>query len=219
MTLLIQLIDWLYSLYFCWKVFPFSIAIHTPINISHNVKIGKINRGAIELSGAIYHNKIFIGHQGYSAIAEQNGLTNIEPGGKIIFEGTARFAQGIRIWVDCNATLIVGDNFYCNKNCLVRAFDDIIIGKNVLLGWDIELNTTDGHNIIVDDQYRKNHGKIVVGDHVWIASHVTVSKGSFLSADSVVAQHSLVSLKFEESNVLLGGIPAKKLKSQVRWEE
>lgn len=214
-----QIRDYIHSLYFCLKLFPFKDAIKTPINISHQVKIGNVYRGAIELIGPLYHNRVFIGHQGYSAIAENEGLINIELGGKLIIEGTARFAQGVRIWIDQNATISIGDNFYCNKNCLFRAFDNITIGNNVLMGWDIEMNTTDGHHIIIDGHEKVNHGSISIGNHVWIASHVIFAKKSSVADDCVVAQRSLVSTNIKCANTLIGGIPARELKQSVVWNK
>lgn len=213
-----QIRDYIHSLCFCLKVFPFKDAIKTPINISHQVKIGNIYKGSIILNGPLYHNRVFIGHQGYSAIAENEGLINIEPGGKLIIEGTARFAQGVRLWIDQNATITVGDNFYCNKNCLFRAFDDITIGNDVLMGWDIEMNTTDGHHIIIDGQEKVNHGSISVGNHVWIASHVIFSKNSSVADDCVVAQRSLITSHYCVGSNLIGGFPAELLKSFINWD-
>lgn len=215
--LLTQIRDYIHSLYFCLKLFPFKYAIKTPINISHQVKIGNVYRGAIVLNGPLYHNRVFIGHQGYSAIAENEGLINIEFGGKLILEGTARFAQGVRLWIDQDATITVGDNFYCNKNCLFRAFDNIAIGKDVLMGWDIEMNTTDGHHIIIDGHEKVNHGSISIGNHVWIASHVIFSKNSSVADDCVVAQRSLVMGINNNTNTLYGGVPTKIIKERFIW--
>lgn len=213
----VQIIDYVYSLYFCLRVFTFRIAIKTPINISHKVKIGNIYRGSIVLSEPIFHNKVFIGHQGYSAIADHQGLINIERGSKLIIEGKARFAQGIRLWIENGASIKIGDNFYCNKNCLFRASDDISIGKDVLMGWDIEMNTTDGHSLKIDDQLKQNHGPIAISDNVWIGSHVIVSKNVAISEGSVVAQRSLVISKFVSPKVLIAGSPAKEIKSGIKW--
>lgn len=211
--------DYVYSLWFCLKVLPFSDAIKTPINISHRVKVGSIRKGAIVLNGPIYHNRVFIGHRGFSAIADGEGLIHIEPDGMLIINGTASFAQGIRLWIDQNASITVGDHFSCNKNCLFRSFDDITIGKDVLMGWDIELNTSDGHLLQVDNVVKTNHGPIIIGNHVWVASHVVFSKNSSVADGSVVAQRSLIATKHEIPNVLLAGTPARKVKDNIEWQE
>lgn len=88
----------------------------------------------------------------------------------------------------------------------------------MLMGWDIEMNTSDGHHLIIDNKKLNNHGDIVIGDNVWIASHCTFGKGSVVGNNSVIAQRSLVNKSFTLSNVLLGGIPAKVLKENVRWK-
>lgn len=211
--------DYLYSLWFCIKVFPFNVAIKTPINISFNVKVGNIQKGALILNGSIYHNRVFIGHRGFSAITDGKGLINIEPGGRLIINGTASFAQGVRLWIDPNATVTLGDHFSCNKNCLFRAYDDITIGNDVLMGWDIELNTSDGHFLKLNGIEKENHGPIQIGNHVWVASHVVFSKKSSVADGSVVAQRSLVSTKHLKQNVLLGGTSAKEIRDNIQWQE
>lgn len=162
---------------------------------------------------------VYIGHQGFSAIGETAGLIHIEPGGHLVFRGTARFGQGIRLWVDQGATLVIGDNFYCNKNCLLRAHDDITTGRDILCGWNVSVNTADGHIIYEDGIPKTSHGPIVFGNHIWIASHVIVGKGVVLSDDTVVAQCSTVTGVFRETNVLIGGTPARVLKNGIEWRE
>lgn len=213
-----QIRDYLHSLYFCFKVFPFREAIKVPVNIAYHIKIGNIYKGAIELQAPIVHNQVYIGHQGYSAIAELPGLINIEKGGRLVIKGTARFAQGVRIWVDQDSTIIVGNNFYCNKNCLFRAYDDITIGEDVLMGWDIEMNTNDGHLLEINHEIKLNHGPIILGDHVWVASHVGFAKNSSVPSGAVIAQRSLVTNAFNKQKALIAGIPAKEILDNIQWQ-
>lgn len=220
MIFLSLLLDYLYSLWFCLRVFPFGVAIRVPVNISRHVRLGEVWRGCIDLQTPVRHNMLYVGHQGYSAVAEQEGLLHIGKGGRLIVEGTARLGQGIRLWIDSGSAIRLGDDFYCNKNCFLRACDaDIRFGKEVLLGWDIEVNTTDGHQLMVAGVAHPNHADICVGHHVWIASHVIVGKGAVLPDDTVVAARSLVNAKFIETKTLIGGTPAKVLKQDVTWKQ
>lgn len=139
--------------------------------------------------------------------------------GRLIFRGKAKFAQSIRLWVDSGATLTLGENFYCNKNCLLRAYDDISFGRDVLMGWDISVNTADGHTIYEGLNPQLNHAPITIGNHIWIASHVIIGKGARLPDNSVIAQRSIVTKVFQESNVLIGGTPARILKSGIDWRK
>ena len=60
-------------------------------------------------------------------------------------------------------------------------------------------------------------GDIVIGNHVWIASHCHISKNTYIADDCVVAQQSLVGKRFEQPKCLIGGIPAKLLKDNITW--
>lgn len=215
---IIRVVDLLYSLVFCLRCFPFADAIKIPVNISHQVKVSQTGRGAIVFLQPIQHNMLYLGHQGFTAIPPHQGIIHIEKGCHLVVEGKARFAQGVRIWIENGSKLQVGDNFYANVNCFFRAYDDIIIGKDVLLGWNIAFNTSDGHSIIYADGEAENHQSIHVGEHVWIASDVTLSKGVNLPDGTIVAQRSLVCSQFSQPMTVIGGIPAKILKKEVNWK-
>lgn len=60
---------------------------------------------------------------------------------------------------------------------------------------------------------------IVIGNHVWIGIRSTILKGSIIPSESVVAAQSMVtsSLKASEHS-LIGGIPAKMLKTDISWD-
>lgn len=216
---ILQLVDAVYSLSFCLRVFSFRDAIVIPVNISHKVKVDGIRKGSIKLLSPIKHNMVFIGHQGYSAIAETAGLIHIDKGGELVIEGDARFGQGIRLWIDKEAKVKIGHNFYCNKNCLLRAFDDVSFGDDVLMGWNVEINTSDGHNIEIAGNSRINHAPIEVGSHVWIGAHVILAKNACVANNSVVARNSLVTSRFEQPNILVGGVPARIIKTDVAWHQ
>lgn len=139
-------------------------------------------------------------------------------GGKIVFYGDATFSQGSSIRVE-NSWLEVGDNFYCNKNCFFSCSEGITIGKDVLLGWNVNIRDSDGHTMIYDNQEQKNTNSVHIGNHVWLASYADILKGVSIGSDSVVAYNSCVTKPFEESNVLIGGYPAKIIKHNVNWKK
>lgn len=59
---------------------------------------------------------------------------------------------------------------------------------------------------------------ISIGNHVWIAYGVDVFKGSRIPDGCVVAGRALLTGKFEESNTLIGGLPAKVIRRNISWE-
>lgn len=89
-----------------------------------------------------------------------------------------------------------------------------------MFAYDIDLRTGDSHSIIdAHTQKRINYAQnIEIGNHVWIASHVSILKGVRISDNSVVATRAVVTKSFEDENVLIGGTPAKKIKENINWD-
>nr|HQE12748.1 hypothetical protein [Flavipsychrobacter sp.] len=57
-----------------------------------------------------------------------------------------------------------------------------------------------------------------IGNHIWIASHVSILKGVHIADNTVVATRAVVTKSFIEKNILIGGMPAKKLKENINWD-
>lgn len=88
-----------------------------------------------------------------------------------------------------------------------------------MFSYDIDIRTGDSHSIInTISNERINYAKdIFIGNHVWVASHVSVLKGVHIFDNSIIASRSVVTKTFKEGNIIIGGIPAKKLKENVNW--
>ncbi|MBR6601892.1 MAG: acyltransferase [Bacteroidaceae bacterium] len=95
---------------------------------------------------------------------------------------------------------------------------EIVIGNDCMLSSDIRIVTTDSHSIInVHDGERINHAKsVVIGDHCWIGTRVTINKGVEIGHNSVIASNTLVTKSFP-NNVVIGGIPGTILKEGISW--
>jgi acetyltransferase-like isoleucine patch superfamily enzyme len=89
-----------------------------------------------------------------------------------------------------------------------------------LFAYDIDIRTGDSHSIIdTITNERVNHARdVIIGNHVWVAAHVSILKGSYISDNSVIATRALVTKRFEVPNILIGGIPARKIKSNINWD-
>ena len=114
----------------------------------------------------------------------------------------------------------MGNNFYANRNCFISCTDRLVVGNNVLLGWNVILFDSAGHTLSYDGKKKiKMTEEIVIGNHVWICAEAHLLKGSKIADGSVVAYSSLVTGYFVEKNCLIGGIPAKTLRKGVSWEK
>lgn len=208
----------LYSFVFCLRIFPFKLAIKLPIYIHPQIKLGAIRKGCIIIKeDNISRGMIKIGFYTSEGLHYSNGYLSIHKQSYLIFKGSATFAKGVSIRID-NGEMVVGNNFFCNANCFFRCNDLIKFGENVLIGWDVSFNTTDGHLILYKGQTKKNTGPITIGNHVWIASYSKIAKNTAISNNSVVAQQSLVTKTFIQDGILIGGIPASVLSENISWK-
>lgn len=117
--------------------------------------------------------------------------------------------------------IVIGENCAFNGNAAITVHEPsrLIIGNNALFAGGCNLNTSDVHKIYnVDTGERINPPKdIVLGDRVWVGGDTSILKGAKIGSDSVVGTRSVVTSEFS-SNSLIAGVPAKLIRSGIRWE-
>lgn len=125
--------------------------------------------------------------------------------------------------------IIVGDSSVCymDRNTTANGLfivsgegKNIILGRDCMLSWDIELWNTDGHFIFdaLDDQVLSNGQSVYVGDHIWLARRTTFLKDAFIASGSVIGRDSVAIRggKFF-SNAIYAGKPCKQIKENIFW--
>ena len=199
-----QLLNRIKSIYFNFRYLPFKQAVYLPIWITTNFKVMKLKRGQIILDFP-YRKNFFLGDCGSVGLQEMKGGIYLEDGAKLIL----------------NAMCVIefGRNFYCNKNCHIRSAERIKFGDECSLGWNVQINTDDGHSILHDGKAVKRVGSIDIGDHVWLTSNTIVIKNVSIADGCIVAQGTVVTKSITEPKVLVGGIPAKIIRQDVEWEK
>lgn len=96
----------------------------------------------------------------------------------------------------------------------------INIGDECLFSSDIIFRTGDSHSILDSLGQRINpSSNIDIGNHVWIGNGVTVTKGASIRDDTVIGTKSLVNKKFDENNIIIAGVPANVIKSNISWDK
>ena len=106
-----------------------------------------------------------------------------------------------------------GENFFANHNLVILDCAKVTFGDNVLVGPDCGFHTA-GHPLDVEE---RNAGleyayPITVGNNVWFGAGVHVTPGVTIGNNVVVAAGAVVT-KDVPDNVLVGGVPAKIIKS------
>ena len=190
-----------------------------PLIISNRVKVKGIKRGKIKIHGD-YNKRILFGFGGTEGICgNRNSYLIIGNEGIVEFYGKAFFGAGSSIRCD-HGTLKFGNNFWCNKNCFFSCSEGISFGDDVLLGWNVNIRDTDGHDIVYDqarsDKNSHNH-ECQIGNHVWLASCVDILKGVSIPSGSVVSYRSCVTKTFYKERSLIAGYPAKVIRENIEW--
>ena len=196
------------TILFNFKTFDFKVAIKLPILVSRNIKIAEISKGSVNINSSIERFMIKIGYNGSPFIQSQKGYFSIYNGGKVTFHGKCVIAQGARIFCE-NGKLDIESDVYVNKNLLIQCEKNIRIGKSALFGWNINIRDTDGHKVMKNGFIEDKSKEILIDRNTWIASDVTILKGSKISEGSIVGCNSVVcGLNVKNKNSLIVGIPA-----------
>jgi acetyltransferase-like isoleucine patch superfamily enzyme len=218
----IKLIKYLFTenyktIWFNFKYLPFEQAIHFPIILSRNVYLKKME-GSIVFNCPIKYNLVNFGFGEIGIFDEKRSRSIWQVSGKVVFNGKALLGHGTKISVDKKGILNVGSNFKVTAETAIVCHNKIEFGENCLLSWDILIMDTDSHSVI-DSNGNKNTmlKPIYIGNHVWIGCRATILKGSVIPNDCVIGANSVLNSKYEISNAIYAGSPAKLMKQNINW--
>jgi acetyltransferase-like isoleucine patch superfamily enzyme len=105
----------------------------------------------------------------------------------------------------------IGKSVFINFDCTFLDLGGITIEDNVMLAPKVSL-LSEGHPISAKERQTLTTGKIHIKRNAWIGANATILQGVTIGENSVVAAGAVVS-KDVPDNVIVGGIPAKILKS------
>jgi len=108
-----------------------------------------------------------------------------------------------------------GNNIFVGNHCVIMGSGEIFIGNEVLIAPHVVIIS--GNHTKFKNSYRYGNGKpnigtISIGEGGWICSNCTISMNSSLPSGSVLSANSFLNKKFEITNAVYGGVPAKMIK-------
>lgn len=105
----------------------------------------------------------------------------------------------------------IGEGVFINFDCTFLDLGGITIEDNVMLAPKVSL-LSEGHPIAANNRQTLTVGKIHIKRNAWIGAHATILQGVTIGENAVVAAGAVVS-KDVPANTIVGGVPAKKLKT------
>jgi acetyltransferase-like isoleucine patch superfamily enzyme len=167
-----------------------------------------------------------IGDDNQIIIGKGCALTNVcfrlrGSGHRIEFGENCRVSRGALLWFeDQNGLLQVGSNttMVDVHIAVTETGSKVVIGQDCMFANDIDIRTGDSHSVIdLSTGERLNYpDNITIGRHVWIAPHSVILKGVNIGENSIIATGAVVTKSFG-SGVIIGGNPAKAIKSGITW--
>jgi acetyltransferase-like isoleucine patch superfamily enzyme len=133
-----------------------------------------------------------------------------------------RVTRGGLFWMeDDHCSLIIGQSTSMVEVhiAVTEPGSKVVIGEECMFANDIDVRSGDSHSILdASTGERINFAEnVIIGRHVWVASHAILLKGVELGEDSVVAAGAVVTKSCEPGSILAGN-PAKVIKSGISWK-
>lgn len=114
-------------------------------------------------------------------------------------------------YTDCGVNLHIGENVFFNSGCRFQDQGGIYIGDGCLIGHNVVLATVN-HDLDPANRATNLPRPIRLGKNVWIGANATVLPGVTVGDNAVIAAGAVVT-RDVEANTVVGGVPAKPLKT------
>jgi len=210
-------INWIKTLYFNFKKFPFATAQKLPVYFYGSVKLKNIS-GDIHIKAPLKSGMIGFG-QPYEIITRSKGIAEFSLEGVMIFNGHVQFGKDYLVHVAKNATLTMGHMASLGHSGKIICYDKITFGDFARIGFESQLTDTTVHQMMDTNTKEKFPltAPIHIGNYNYISNRVTILSNTITPDFCTIASNSLCTKDYSSigENILLGGIPAQTLKFNI----
>lgn len=215
-------VNWIKTLYFNFKMFPFKIAKKLPVFFYGSVKFTCL-KGSIEFAADIKTAMIGFG-QPYEMKTRHRGIAEFFLKGNILFKGHVQFGKDFFVYVNEGGRLEMSHMSSIASLSKIICTNTIIFGKWARIGSESQVIDTTFHtmkNTKTGEVYPKDN-PIIIGNYNYIGNRVSIMAKTRTNSYCTVASNSLCNKDYWDlgENILIGGIPAKLIKEHVSrdWE-
>ena len=150
---------------------------------------------------------------GDRVVVEAGMAMSMRPGAKLrLGEDVYLFPRvGLHL-IDEKAVLEIGDRTYLNRRTEIVARDEVVVGADCAISWDVVITDSDEHWQDGVPMIQPVH----IGDHVWIGARAVVLKGVAIGDGAIVAAGAVV-VDDVPPRALAAGVPARVVREEVEW--
>lgn len=215
-------VNWIKTLYFNFKVFPFKIAIMTPVVFYGKVSFNGIS-GEININAPIERGMIGFG-QDFELPKKSKGISEFVLKGKLVFNGHTHIGKDVFFYIGENSYCEFGYMSCLGSNIKLICTNKIIIGDWTGIGFESQIIDTNSHPMKNSEtnEYYPISNPIILGDHNAFSNRISIMPNTITPNYCVIASNSVCNKDYTSlgTNILIGGIPAKLIKNNYTrdWE-
>ena len=191
------------------KSIYYSFMYKSKILIGYGCRLNIHGKGKILVSNGVLY-------LGMGITKPERTVIDIYDNAILNIRGNVKIHNGCKIVVYQNAKLEINDGTFINESSRVYCRKNIYIGKDCAISWNVNIMDTDVHTLTKNGEIINPDQPVRINDNVWIGLNVTVLKGVIIESNTVIAASSLV-IKKCDNNSIYGGLPARKIESNIDW--
>ena len=150
-------------------------------------------------------------HAGWLACASGFPKPRVRNMGGVLEAGNCLFYPGVRLEVGRGARLSIGTGTYLNRNTEIIAWQEVMIGRHCMIGWDVVIMDTDQHP---RPDGRWDNRPIALGDGVWVGARAIVLKGVSIGDGAIIGAGAIVTHDVPAGAIVTG--PAAEVRRLAR---
>ncbi len=114
-------------------------------------------------------------------------------------------------YTDCGQNITIGHRTFINMGCSFQDWGGITVGDDCLIGHNCTICTVN-HSKDPERRGDMTCRPVKIGNKVWIGANVTILPGVTIGDGAIIAAGAVVT-KDVEADTIVGGVPAKFIKS------
>ncbi|GGB86474.1 hypothetical protein GCM10007424_28180 [Flavobacterium suaedae] len=215
-------INWVKTLYFNYKKFPYSIARKLPVFFYGSIKFQNI-KGDVVIEAPIKRGMIGFG-QPYEKNTRHKGIAEVAIAGKLVFKGHVQFGKDYFFYISKGSYAEFGHMSSMGSTGKIICTNKIILGDYARIGSESQIMDTNFHQMIDTETGERfpMTGSVIIGNYNYIGNRVSLMSNTVTPDFCTVASNSLCNKNYSSygNNILIGGIPAKLLRNNISrdWE-
>jgi len=210
-------VNWIKTLYFNFKKFPFNIAVKLPVYFYGRVKFSSL-AGHIILDAPVKRAMIGFG-QPYEIITKSKGIAEICLKGTLTFNGHVQFGKDYFLYIHENARCQMGHMASLGGNGKIICYEEIIFGDYARIGFESQVMDSNFHQMIntLTGEKLAITGPVKIGNYNYFGNRISVMQHTATPDYCTVASNSVCNKDYSNfgNNILIGGIPAKLLRENI----